>query len=106
MIWLLFIVFSSFLGGIACTKEVSEPEKYEIRVKNDYFEAILISVGDNFSENVSSKAVSSSFFLPKGKYLVGCITNSHLRIESLVSLQGTTEKLTIRLTSKGKIEVE
>ncbi len=82
-----------------------EPEKYEIKVQNNYFESISVSIGEHFLENLPKGTVSSVFFLPKGKYPITCISQSRLKIESSITLQGSQEQIIIEISPKGVISV-
>lgn len=47
-------IFSVFIL-ISCKKEEKEPEKYQIRIENNYFEAISVSIDDLFTEKIEKK---------------------------------------------------
>lgn len=105
LIWLLFLAISSFGSVFSCSKIASEPEKYEIKVQNNYFESILVSIDGHFLENLSKETISNAFFLPKGTYLITCISQSRLKMESSITLQGDQEQIIIEISPKGVILV-
>lgn len=98
------ILFGIFIFSlISCQKEKIEPEEYQVRIENNYFEAILVSVGDIFLEEIDKNNISSVFFLPKGKYLFTGVTSSQLKIESYAYLQGYQKQVKIVISPKGTI---
>ncbi|MDO4229139.1 MAG: hypothetical protein Q4C98_04935 [Capnocytophaga sp.] len=104
--WLLFIFICSNFILISCSKETYEPEKYQITIENNYFESVSVTIESYFSEKISSNAISTSFFLPKGSYVITCTTPSFLQLKSTIFLQGEQERITLEITSKGKIVVK
>lgn len=102
----LGIFIFSIFSLISCQKERSEPEKYQIWIENNYFESVLVSINDFFSEKLEKNSTSSVFFLPKGKYIFTCVTPSRLKLESTIVVQGYQPKIFIEITSNGKIIVK
>lgn len=102
----LGIFIFSIFSLISCQKERSEPEKYQIRIENNYFESVLVSIDDFFSERLEKNQVSDVIFLSKGTYRVICITNSHLKIENKVILQGFQSNINLKINQKGQIKIE
>lgn len=105
LIWLLILAISPFFGVFSCSKTASEPEKYQINVQNNYFEPVSVTIDGFFSENLTKEGISNTFFLPKGKHLIVCTTQSRLKIENSVTLQGSQERILISITPKGKIVI-
>ncbi|MFK8298687.1 hypothetical protein ACI76O_10380 [Capnocytophaga cynodegmi] len=106
LIWLLFLAISSFWGIFSCSKTTYEPEKYEIKVHNNYFENVSVSIDRYFLENLPKETISNTFFLTKGTYLVTCISQSRLKMESSITLQGNQERIIIEITPKGVIIIQ
>lgn len=102
----LGIFIFSIFSLISCQKGRSEPEKYQIRIENNYFEAVLVSIDDLFSEKLEKNQISHIYFLFKGTYKVTCTTNSYLKIENKIILQGFQSKINLKINQKGQIKIE
>ena len=100
-----YLIYLFTFIALSCSKETIEPENYTLHVQNRYFEAVTVSVGEHFSEKLSSNTISKAFTLPKGNYKVVAITASRLRLESTVQIQGNKSELTIDICPKGKISI-
>ena len=91
----------------SCLKQELEPDIYDIRVKNAYFEHIdSVRLGTFYIGKIEQGNISKRILSTKRMYDFFCITQSALKITADVDIQGLNEHIIIKLNEKGKVELE